>query len=138
MLCSSHARKMKSNVQEAQIRQAVRIGARVTLEMGESARHITSQHFGGKMYDAKLANMADPRQKLGLYWGYQTRIARTLQELTSGCPFKVAFGLTWPPFPECSRLGGSCRSCLQPVDWGRKKSMAERLMVLQPIIWARI
>ena len=127
-------------MQEAYIEQAVRIGARVTLEMGESARHVRSQGWEGhgKMYGARLANMADPRQKLGLYWGYQTRIARTLQELTSGCPFKVAFGLTWPPFPECSRLGGSCRSCLQPVDWGRKKSMAERLMVLQPIIWARI
>jgi len=78
-------------MQEAFIEQAVRSGARVTLEMGEAARHAKPKSWEGhsRMYSARLANMADPRRKLGLYWGYQTRIARTLDELSSGCPFKV-------------------------------------------------
>jgi predicted SPOUT superfamily RNA methylase MTH1 len=60
--------------------------------MGESAEHISNSKVWegqGRMYSARLAKMTDPRQKLGLYWGYQTRIAGSLEELTSNCPFKV-------------------------------------------------
>ena len=117
--------------QEAYIEQAVRTGVRVTLQMGESARHVKSQGWEGhgKMYSARLANMADPRQKLGLYWGYQTRIAHTLQQLTIGCPFKVTFYP--PPIRDCRRLAKRDAILLLAfIDWGQTLCTVE-------IVWVK-
>lgn len=29
-----------------------------------------------------------PREELGLYWGYQTRLASGMADLLAGCPYK--------------------------------------------------
>ena len=69
--------------------EAVREGIRVTVEMGSEASYTTSALTGEKLYSAKLARLTDPKQRLGLYWGYQTRIVRSVTELLQTGPFEV-------------------------------------------------
>ena len=37
---------------------------------------------------------ADPREKGGLYWGYITRMAPSLQALVEQCPFPGGYDMT--------------------------------------------
>ena len=76
-------------VQAACLPEAVKAGVRVTVDMGSEASFATSALSGEKLYSAKLAKLSDPKQKLGLYWGYQTRIASSMRELLQGGPFEV-------------------------------------------------
>ena len=57
--------------------------------MGSEASYATSALSGEKLYSAKLAKLSDPKQKLGLYWGYQTRIASCMRELLEAGPYEV-------------------------------------------------
>ena len=36
-----------------------------------------------------LAQPSDPRQQLGLYWGYQTRIATSVKQVLDSSPYQV-------------------------------------------------
>ena len=64
-------------------------GLRVTIFLGSAATLTESALAEGHCYQGKLASMSDPRQKLGWYWGYQTRIAAGVGALVDACPFEV-------------------------------------------------
>lgn len=49
------------------------------LEQGDPSR---------KSYFGKAVAPSAPREELGLYWGYQTRLASGLADVIAGCPFK--------------------------------------------------
>lgn len=59
------------------------------MDMGPQAAYTASELADGSVYRATLASLSDPKQKLGLYWGYQTRIATSVQDLLGGGPYKV-------------------------------------------------
>ncbi|CAM9482754.1 unnamed protein product, partial [Choristocarpus tenellus] len=47
-----------------------------------------------KVHVGKAVPPSAPREELGLYWGYQTRLAAGLAEVLSGCPFKGGYDYT--------------------------------------------
>lgn len=54
---------------------------------------------------------ADPRERGGLYWGYTTRIAPSIQAMLQGCPFPGGYDLTLGTSGAgrwCGRLLGAC------------------------------
>ena len=57
--------------------------------MGEHASNAKTDLWAETVYAASLAALTDPRQKTGVYWGYQTRIARNVKELLADSPFEV-------------------------------------------------
>jgi hypothetical protein len=78
-------------VQAAYVEQAVQQGRRVTLHMGEAptSRVLTTLTPGDVALEARLAVPSEPRETGGLYWGYSTRIASSMDALFSACPFPV-------------------------------------------------
>lgn len=61
--------------------------------MGEQPAYKSSVMDESKTLDhqafvATLTSPAEPGHE-GLYWGYYTRIATSLQDMISSCPFKV-------------------------------------------------
>lgn len=69
---------------DAHIPQAARVGARVTLRMGDAPAKATVN--GQQVLEAQLVLPTAPREEGGLYWGYVTRIAPTLEDMLR-CPF---------------------------------------------------
>eukprot|EP00887_Chlorella_sp_A99_P003984 scaffold11.g3984.t1 len=63
---------------------AARVGARVTLRMGDAPAKATVN--GQQVLEAQLVLPTAPREEGGLYWGYVTRIAPTLEDMLR-CPF---------------------------------------------------
>lgn len=61
--------------------------AQVTTLGNEHPAHALNAQ--GPVYSAALALPSDPKRQ-GTYWGYQTRIAANLLELTEGCPFQAS------------------------------------------------
>ena len=77
-------------VQAACLPEAIKAGVRITVDMGSEASYATSALSGERLYSAKLAKLSDPTSHLGLYWGYQTRIACNMRELLKAGPFEVS------------------------------------------------
>lgn len=77
---------------DAHIPQAARQGVRLTLSMGEQPLPATVQ--GQQVLRGQLALPTDPRERGGLYWGYITRIAPSLQAMLEQCPFYGGYSLT--------------------------------------------
>lgn len=73
-------------LQDAIVEKAIKPGVRVTLRMG--GEQDTVFMAGHQLYRAELASPAAPREELGQYWGYITRIAPNLNALFNECPFK--------------------------------------------------
>ena len=73
--------------------QALKPGVRATLSLGHqpTLANLTGSlvRSGIEVYKAHLAHPGDPEMHSGAYWGYQTRVAASLQDLMTGCPFKV-------------------------------------------------
>ena len=70
--------------------QALKPGVRATLSLGDQPTLSGSLvRSGNEVYKAHLAHPGDPKMRAGAYWGYQTRVASSIQELMTGCPFKV-------------------------------------------------
>lgn len=69
----------------------MRKGLRVTLYMGPSpSRKLLQQLAPGQTaLQARLVVPSEPREVLGQYWGYSTRIASSLQDVFSKSPFPV-------------------------------------------------
>ncbi len=64
-------------------------GIRVTVQFDEdNARPSKKNHIG------KAVAPCTPRQEAGLYWGYETRVAGSLAEVFSGCPFPEGYDVT--------------------------------------------
>ncbi|KAI3429714.1 hypothetical protein D9Q98_005799 [Chlorella vulgaris] len=78
--------------QDAHIPQAARQGVRLTLDMGWEPLPVSVD--GQQVLQAQLALPTDPREKAGLYWGYITRIAPSLQAMVNQCPFPGGYDMT--------------------------------------------
>lgn len=65
-----------------QLRPGVRVTAKLQYESGQA---IPQQA-------ATAVSPSEPCEKYGLYWGYRTRLARSLGEVMSGCPFTDTSG----------------------------------------------
>ena len=75
-------------VQEAHVPQALQVGMRVTLHMGDSPDNQTLDD-GSEVLNAEVVSPDEPRRSAGLYWGYTTRIAQGISAVFSECPFQV-------------------------------------------------
>jgi Putative RNA methyltransferase len=64
----------------------VEAGVRVTLKLGPTPREHSAE--GKTVYAAELVHPGEPREQAGLYWGYLTRIAATLEAMFEEGPFK--------------------------------------------------
>lgn len=77
-------------MQQAHVEQALRIGARVTLAMGDRPEPEAHPSGGeGEVLPACLVAPSEPRTSAGMYWGYTTRLASGLSEALTNSPFKV-------------------------------------------------
>jgi predicted SPOUT superfamily RNA methylase MTH1 len=79
---------------EAFIEHKIRPGVRVTLKLKPNS--LTESEFysgtnggssGGKRPQGEAVAPTSVRQQYGLYWGYQTRLAKSFSEVFSGCPY---------------------------------------------------
>ena len=76
---------------------AARTKMRVTLRMGDSP---SEQELNQpaltikpeRVLAAELALPQTPREECGLYWGYMTRIAHSLEQVLQGSSFQVRGG----------------------------------------------
>ncbi|GAB4822595.1 hypothetical protein N2152v2_009641 [Parachlorella kessleri] len=76
---------------DAHVEQAVKPNVRVTLSMGAQP---TTRLVGGKeVLAGQLVLPSEPREKGGLYWGYVTRLAHSLQDMMESCPFPGGYDL---------------------------------------------
>ncbi len=55
----------------------------------------------GKDTCTTLPLLAEPREKGGLYWGYVTRLAHSLQDMMESCPFPGAVASAAPVCTIC-------------------------------------
>jgi predicted SPOUT superfamily RNA methylase MTH1 len=87
---------------EAFLARHIKPGVRVTLELDEpevgtdvigNAQRGTGSMAGKKIPTGIAVAPNKPRAKHGLYWGYQTRLARTFGEIFSGCLYKGGYDL---------------------------------------------
>lgn len=86
-------------LQYALIPEAVRVGQRVTLELGETPAHtdlplslakgLQTSSSDAKGLQARLVDPLQPRKRRGLYWGYTIRIANGLSAALTECPYQV-------------------------------------------------
>lgn len=81
-------------MQEAYVPQALRHNTRVTLQMGAQPNEFTLQQpglgSGQQVLFGQLAEPSSPRQQQGTYWGYTTRLASTLSQVFTECPYEVS------------------------------------------------
>eukprot|EP00903_Cladosiphon_okamuranus_P007158 g6950.t1 len=72
---------------EARIDRPLQPGVRVTvkLDKGDPCK---------KNHKGRAVPPSAPREELGLYWGYQTRLASGMADLLAGCPYKGGYDLT--------------------------------------------
>ena len=48
----------------------------------------------GKKKRGKVVAASAPREQLGLYWGYQVRLAQNLGDVFTECPYEDGYDLT--------------------------------------------
>jgi methyltransferase len=68
----------------------LRAGVRVTVSLKYDPSPPMDRGVPLPQTAATAVSPNDPREKFGLYWGYRTRLARSLGEVFSGCPFGQA------------------------------------------------
>lgn len=61
---------------------------RVTVRMDEETQS------GNPAYRGTPVSPHEPRTKMGLYWGYQTRLAKSLRAVFDECPFEGGYDMT--------------------------------------------
>ncbi|CAI5707989.1 unnamed protein product [Peronospora effusa] len=62
-------------------------GVRVTVKIDEASKEFKKKMVG------QLVSSAEPREQLGLYWGYTTRFASSLSDVWTTCPFPEGYDL---------------------------------------------
>ncbi|KAK9845796.1 hypothetical protein WJX81_002638 [Elliptochloris bilobata] len=91
--------------------EALRVGARVTLRMGEapSRARVDAGPLGAacEAYAAAPVQPSEPRRSAGAYWGYAVRLARGLSGALAGGPYAGGYDL---------RLGTSERGSVQAAE----------------------
>ena len=88
---------------EAYIARPIKPGVRLTVELDDPECGTESKTFGNSTHAKAAANRSTPtgeavaptvpRAKHGLYWGYQTRLAKTFSEIFTDCPYKGGYDL---------------------------------------------
>lgn len=73
-------------MQEIQLDKCLVPNTRVTVKM--------DNYTGIKKLQGKVVAPSEPREKLGLYWGYTVRLARNLGAVITECPFEDGYDLT--------------------------------------------
>ncbi|CAI5713127.1 unnamed protein product [Peronospora destructor] len=62
-------------------------GVRVTVKIDEASKDFKKKMVG------QLVSSAEPREQLGVYWGYTTRFASSLRYVWTTCPFSGGYDL---------------------------------------------
>jgi predicted SPOUT superfamily RNA methylase MTH1 len=74
----------------ARIDRAIQPGVRVTVEFNEPVS-ASETRKGQKPLPAKVVSPKTPREKGGLYWGYNIRLASSFSRVMTECPFKDGY-----------------------------------------------
>ncbi|DBA04347.1 TPA: hypothetical protein N0F65_002109 [Lagenidium giganteum] len=74
-------------MKEVAVDKRIQPGIRVTVRIDESTKDHKKKMLG------KLVSPAEPREQLGLYWGYTSRYASSLSGVWTECPFKGGYDL---------------------------------------------
>eukprot|EP00658_Telonema_sp_P-2_P052880 TRINITY_DN4120_c0_g2_i2.p1 TRINITY_DN4120_c0_g2~~TRINITY_DN4120_c0_g2_i2.p1 ORF type:complete len:205 (-),score=56.51 TRINITY_DN4120_c0_g2_i2:129-743(-) len=69
---------------EALIDHRLQTGVRVTVKLDETTKN-------AKVIKGKAVTPSEPRKQLGVYWGYQVRVAKDLESIWSECPFPEGY-----------------------------------------------
>ncbi|KNC86351.1 hypothetical protein SARC_01510 [Sphaeroforma arctica JP610] len=75
--------------QQVKIDRHIQPGVRVTVKMQDPHGAKPGKHPKGT-----VVKPSAPREEAGLYWGYTTRIANTMADIWSECPYKEGYDLT--------------------------------------------
>lgn len=70
--------------EDVRIDHPLRPGIRVTIKLTEQKDSALPQ---ASSYKCEAVSPNEPREKCGLYWGYQTRLARSFSDVFVNCPF---------------------------------------------------
>ncbi|GAQ83751.1 hypothetical protein KFL_001600210 [Klebsormidium nitens] len=73
---------------EVRIAQSLEAGLRVTMAMGDSREALDA----GRPLSA--VSPSEPRERLGLYWGYTVRLAKGLSGVLAECPYAAGYDYT--------------------------------------------
>ncbi|KAL3275124.1 hypothetical protein HHI36_019895 [Cryptolaemus montrouzieri] len=73
--------------QDVHVDRLLTVGLRCTV-------HITSENLNDKKLKGVVVSPDIPRKKTGIYWGYSVRLAKTLTQVFSQCPYKQGYDLT--------------------------------------------
>ncbi|KAG2236739.1 hypothetical protein INT48_000737 [Thamnidium elegans] len=74
----------------ARIDRAVQAGVRVTVELSEAISAADTRK-GQKPIAAKVVSPKVPREKNGLYWGYNIRLASSFSRVMTECPYEDGY-----------------------------------------------
>ncbi|OBZ87855.1 hypothetical protein A0J61_04095 [Choanephora cucurbitarum] len=77
----------------ARIDRAVQPGVRVTVELSEPVSAADTRK-GQKPIAAKVVSPKVPREKAGLYWGYNIRLASSFSRVMTECPYSDGYDVT--------------------------------------------
>ncbi|KAI7903645.1 putative RNA methyltransferase [Cokeromyces recurvatus] len=77
----------------ARIDRALQPGLRVTVELNEAIA-AADTHKGQKPLPAKVVSPKVPREKAGLYWGYNIRLASSFSRVITECPFDDGYDVS--------------------------------------------
>ncbi|KAG2205695.1 hypothetical protein INT47_008052 [Mucor saturninus] len=77
----------------ARIDRAVQPGVRVTVELSEPISAADTRK-GQKPIAAKVVSPKVPREKTGLYWGYNIRLASSFSRVLTECPYEDGYDFT--------------------------------------------
>ncbi|XP_027198299.2 28S rRNA (uridine-N(3))-methyltransferase isoform X1 [Dermatophagoides pteronyssinus] len=69
--------------QDCQVDRSVQPNVRVTVKLEPNSKKLRG----------KIVSPSEPREKLGLYWGYSIRMANSLSEVFDGCPYEGGYDL---------------------------------------------
>ncbi|KAF4028887.1 putative RNA methyltransferase [Phytophthora infestans] len=72
---------------EVVVDKRIQPGIRVTVKIDEASKDFKKKMVG------KLVSSAEPREQLGVYWGYTTRFASSLSNVWTDCPFAGGYDL---------------------------------------------
>ncbi|TDH72201.1 hypothetical protein CCR75_001025 [Bremia lactucae] len=88
---------------EVVVDKRIQPGIRVTVKIDEASKEFKKKMVG------TLVSLAEPREQLGVYWGYTTRFAPLLSNVWTDCPFSGGYDL---------KIGTSERGTLSVDDPG--------------------
>lgn len=77
---------------EVYLPKPLRPGVRVTVKLDDA--EASNAKDRGTRLTGRPVKPTEPREMHGLYWGYQTRLAKTLSDVFAGCPYVGGYDVT--------------------------------------------